>query len=157
MQKKAQRLSIYCDGGARGNPGPAAIGFVVKDGQGQPLEACGLVIGQATNNIAEYQAVVAALRWLDRSFPGPETQVRFHLDSLLVTSQLNGTYKIKNARLRELVFQVRSLEQKLRADKGLEIEYVFIPRSQNVRADALVNRALDLETSIHESPAKVLL
>jgi len=141
-------LKIYCDGGARGNPGPAAIGFVISDSQGEELVASGKAIGETTNNAAEYTAVVKALEWLGAKFSGPEKRARFYLDSLLVANQLNGLYKIKNARLRDLVLKVRTLEQKLRRDKGLEIEYIFVPREENFDADALVNQALDRETSI---------
>ena len=140
-------LSVYCDGGARGNPGPAAFGFIVQDRQGRVLARGKARIGEATNNLAEYSAVLAALTWLARSFAGEKGWVRFHLDSLLVVSQLNGRYKIKNHRLRECIVQVRGLEQELRHDKQLEIEYTFIPRDRNREDDFLVNQALDAPTS----------
>lgn len=140
-------LSVYCDGGARGNPGPAAIGFIVQDRQGRVLVRKKNPIGEATNNLAEYAAVLAALSWLAQSYPGKEGRVRFHLDSLLVVSQLNGRYKIKNAGLRERIIQVRALEQEVRRKKELEIEYTFVPREQNREADFLVNQALDAPTS----------
>jgi ribonuclease HI len=134
--------SVFCDGGARGNPGPAAIGFVVKDLQGQIIYQAQDYIGKSTNNIAEYTAVIHSLVWLQKFLsqtkPRP-TQINFYLDSKLVVNQLNGYYKIKNAALRELIFKIRQLENQLKTP----IKYNFINRQQNNIADNLVNLALD--------------
>lgn len=128
-------LNIFCDGGARGNPGPAAYGFVVLE-NGKVLHEEGEYIGIATNNFAEYTAVIAALKWLTRSYKGED--LNFFLDSQLVVSQLSGLYKVKNAAIRNLVFEVRTLENEFG-----QIKYNHVKREQNKEADRLVNLALD--------------
>lgn len=136
-------INVFCDGGARGNPGPAAVGFVVQNGtDGQTLFKQGKTIGFSTNNVAEYRAVTAALEWLKETplqHSVKEVKIDFFLDSQLVVNQLNGFFKIKNAALRELFFEVRKLEQEV----GGVISYHFVPREQNFIADSLVNEALD--------------
>lgn len=132
-----KKIFIYCDGGARGNPGPAGIGFLVKNEQGEILTKQGLSIGRATNNYAEYQAVIKALEWLINFSRG--TIFNFYLDSLLVVQQLKGIYKVKNDKLRLLHFQIKKLEIKL----GRPIIYQQIPREENEEADRLVNSALN--------------
>lgn len=138
-----KKLFVYTDGGARGNPGPAAIGVVIKSETGQVWKKVFRRIGETTNNTAEYMAVVDALTFLkeyqhDVPVKGIEL-IKFHLDSTLVVNQLNGLYKVKEAHLRELLLKVRILEQEL----GVTITYQQIPRTQNWEADALVNQALD--------------
>ena len=128
-------IEVYCDGGARGNPGPAAYGFVVKVAGRQVKEGQGY-IGIATNNFAEYTAVIEALNWLTGRFSGRD--LNFYLDSQLVVSQLSGIYKVKNSTIRDLVFKIRSLETSFG-----QIKYQHIPREQNLQADSLVNQALD--------------
>ena len=128
-------LNIYTDGGARGNPGPAAIGVVVKDGEGKIIHQFGRTIGKTTNNVAEYQAVVSALEWLATQFrPG---KINFFSDSTLIVNQIKGDWKIKEAHLKPLVARVRYLVGQL------AVAYTAIPREQNFQADALVNQALD--------------
>lgn len=139
-----KKLFIFCDGGARGNPGPAAIGFLIKNEKGKILHQEGKFIGRATNNVAEYRAVLAALIWLIRNknrlvSQYPSISVSFYLDSKLVVSQLNGLYKIKNANLRNLIIEVRVKEGEL----GAKIDYSYLSREKNKEADALVNEALD--------------
>lgn len=133
--------SLYCDGGARGNPGPAAVGFVIYDPQKKVLAKIGQPIGRATNNVAEYQAVIFALTWLQKNLPPRQEKLRLQifLDSMLVVNQLNGLFKIKNASLRNLSLQIRQLENLLNAAAS----YHFIPREQNRLADSLVNQAFD--------------
>ena len=128
-------VEIFCDGGARGNPGPAAYGFVVRDESGVIKEANGY-IGVATNNVAEYTAIVEALKWLSNHKKGEDLQ--FFLDSLLAASQLNGIYKVKNAKIRELLVSIRELENAFS-----KITYQYVPRDQNIEADKQVNIALD--------------
>lgn len=128
-------LNIFCDGGARGNPGPAAYGFVVKQDD-KLVHRQGGYIGNATNNFAEYTAVIKALEWLAGTFSGQN--LSFYLDSQLAASQLSGTYKVKNANIRLQVLKVRELETSFG-----QITYKHIPRSQNKEADMLVNQALD--------------
>lgn len=128
-------LEIYCDGGARGNPGPAAYGFVVKN-NGQIIREQKEFIGIATNNVAEYTSVIAALKWLAKSYVGQD--LNFFLDSQLVASQLSGLFKIKNSTIRNLVFEIQTLESEF-----AQIRYTHIPREKNKEADRLVNQALD--------------
>ncbi|MBI5452426.1 ribonuclease HI family protein [Candidatus Gottesmanbacteria bacterium] len=137
------KLFIYTDGGARGNPGRAAIGVVVKNEKEELLARLFRKIGEATNNVAEYQAVIAALEWLKENSQinkfSNQQIIQFFLDSALVVNQLNGLFKVKNGDLRNLLVQVRQLEQEL----GGNISYQLIPREKNWQADALVNKALD--------------
>ena len=143
---KKNNLVVFTDGGARGNPGPAAIGFIIKDTYGQILVEQGKCIGQTTNNVAEYQAVIEALTWLKNNFKMKETlnnQIDFFLDSNLVVNQLNGFFKIKDAKLKNLIIKVRSLEKEINE----KIFYHFIPRQKNYHADFLVNQTLDKKFS----------
>jgi len=134
-------LNIYTDGGSRGNPGPAAIGVVIKDKDNKTLHQFGKTIGTATNNIAEYQGVIFALEYLITKKLKPQT-INFFLDSALVVNQLSGLWKIKDANLRNLVIKVRELEGALNTN----IKYTAIPREKNHQADALLNQALDSST-----------
>jgi len=140
-------LIIHTDGGARGNPGPAAIGVVIEQ-DGKTIHEFGKKIGEATNNVAEYTAVIEALQYLRSTNYDLQSTIHFFLDSLLVVEQLNGNYKIKNSKLRELSLKIRILEQDLpagRQDNGGAITYTAIPREQNKRADFFVNQALDTQ------------
>lgn len=136
-------LKIFCDGGARGNPGPAAIGYSIIQ-NGREIKARGQYIGKATNNEAEYKAVLAALTWLEKNTKPSLYSIKIFLDSKLVVNQLNGLYKVKKAHLRALVLKVRNAEGALYSKKiAKEITYHHIPREQNKRADQLLNQALD--------------
>lgn len=128
-------MQINCDGGSRGNPGHAAYGYVIKKDDKIVKEGNGY-IGIATNNYAEYTALIEALKWLVSNAPSEDLE--FNLDSQLVVSQLTGLYKVKNATIKELVSKVKELEGKFN-----KISYKHIPREQNWQADALVNKALD--------------
>ena len=134
-------LSIFCDGGARGNPGPAAIGFVIFQ-NGKIVHKFFKRIGEATNNVAEYRAVIAALTWIINN-PGiinyQLSIINFYLDSQLIVNQLIGNFKIKNSNLQKLTVRVKNLEKRI----GKKINYSYIPRRQNKIADALVNQALN--------------
>ena len=135
-------LSIFCDGGARGNPGPAATGFLIKDSKGNVLVKKGKFIGRATNNVAEYQAVIEALKWISKNQSVISYQlsaISFYLDSQLVVKQLNGLYKIKDSKMYNLVIQVRGLENQIKS----KIIYHHIPREKNKEADMILNQALD--------------
>jgi len=134
-------LNIFTDGGARGNPGPAAIGVYIENEKGEKITEFGKKIGIATNNTAEYEAVINTLLWViehKEELSGVES-LNFHLDSELVCSQINGLFRIKNANLGSYLFQLRELESKL----NLDIYYRHIPRERNKKADKLVNSALD--------------
>ena len=131
-------FNVFTDGGSRNNPGPAAVGVVIQDAANKNiLHSFGQTIGVATNNVAEYQAVIAAQEWLIANKKSGE--FRFFLDSQLVVNQLNGLWKIKDAGLRQKIIFIRQLEAKLKS----VIKYAAIPREKNTLADRLVNRALD--------------
>lgn len=134
---------IHTDGGARGNPGPAAVGVVAKDERGNVLFTIAQSIGNSTNNVAEYTAVVQALEKV-RSLAKPHT-ITFYLDSVLVVNQLNGVFKVKDPTLRELLTRIRVLEQ----ESNSTCTYRVVPREHNKEADALVNQALDLSLMSH--------
>lgn len=137
-------LSVFCDGGARGNPGPAAVGFVVFK-NGRQAKRFSKRIGKTTNNVAEYKAVVAALKWIIEnkeiliSSVGRLPPINFYLDSELVTKQLRGVYKVKSPKLQELVIQTKNLEREI----GMKIFYHLVSRRKNKIADSLVNQALN--------------
>lgn len=136
---QATCFNIFTDGGARGNPGPAAVGVVIKNDQNEIVHRFGKYIGKTTNNVAEYTGVIAALEWLISTKPSALSSMHFYLDSLLVVNQLNGLYKVKDAKLRELLLIIRRLENEI----GARVSYRHIPRERNREADALVNQALD--------------
>lgn len=132
-------LTINCDGGSRGNPGPAASAFVVSIG-GAEIFSDGKYLGVATNNFAEYQAVLLALNWLlenKEKYRGHD--IEFVLDSELVVRQLSGIYKIKSDSLRKLFLEAKEIENSL----GMKVKYVNVRREKNKTADALVNTTLD--------------
>lgn len=136
-----EKLEIYCDGGARGNPGPAASAFVIyKNGEVAHKE--GRFLGTATNNVAEYMAVLFALEWLVEDGGYKEHEIQFFLDSELVAKQLMGLFKIKNEKLRNLAIRVKNLEKEFSG----KVFYKNLPREKNVLADALVNKTLDSVT-----------
>ncbi len=129
------KLVLHVDGGARGNPGPAAIGVVVSSPDGQPIDEIAETIGDATNNVAEYRAL---LRGLERARELGAAEVEILGDSELVARQLIGAYKVKHPALRPLH------EQAIAALREFERWSVrTVPRAENARADALVNAALD--------------
>lgn len=139
-------FKVYCDGGSRGNPGPSAIGFLVKNQTGDTVHTHHQLIGQTTNNVAEYQAVIAALKWLVK-YPATQdhatTSIQFFLDSKLVVNQINGNFKVKDNRLRDLFATAQNLQSKISAP----LTFTAIPRDQNSLADSLVNQALDEHTA----------
>lgn len=129
------RHLLYCDGASRGNPGPASIGFVLYDPGGIVIHELGGAIGRATNNVAEYRALISGLESaLEREVRSLEVR----LDSQLLVRQVTGEYRVKAAGLkplaREAVRLLRSFD---------EVEVIHVPRDQNKRADALANAALD--------------
>ena len=131
-------LKIYCDGGARGTPGPAAAAFVAER-QGKVIFKNAKFLGKATNNVAEYSAVLFAMKWLSKFSDKTFDEVRFVLDSELVAKQLAGLFKIKNENLRSLYFSVKEEEEKI----PLRISFAAVPRNKNRLADLLVNMTLD--------------
>lgn len=137
---KKPELTIFGDGGSRGNPGEAAYGFVIYDEKDTIVYKEGKRLGITTNNFAEYSAVINALEWVVKNKPSVST-IHFKLDSLLVASQMAGKFKIKHPSMKELFLRAKGLEGKLFAD----IIYSQIPRTQNHAADQLVNDALDFK------------
>lgn len=131
------RLTIFGDGGSRGNPGESAYGFAVYENE-ELIYKEGKKLGIQTNNYAEYQAVINALEYVLKHKKNSKL-IHFKLDSLLVASQMNGTFKVKHPAIKELYLKAKELEQKTNA----KIIYSQIPRSQNKVADKLVNDALD--------------
>lgn len=131
------KVVVHIDGGARGNPGPAAIGVVVSDPAGAILDEFAETIGVATNNVAEYTAL---LRGVERAAAFGPQEVEFVNDSELVAKQINGTYKVKHPAMRPLHEQATSA---LRRQFDGRWRIRSVPRAQNARADALVNEALD--------------
>jgi ribonuclease HI len=129
------KARLFTDGGARGNPGPAAYGFVLEAEDGTVLAAEGQAIGVATNNVAEYSALVAGLRKaLELHVPDVEVVS----DSELLVKQMRGEYRVKNEALRALFVEAGTLARKLQS-----VEYRHVRRAHNELADQLVNEALD--------------
>lgn len=133
---------LNTDGGARGNPGPGAIGVVLKTGRNVIVKEVGKYLGQSTNNEAEYQALIEGLNVAREK---GATELACRLDSELVVKQLRGEYKIKSVRLKNFYIQIKNLEKEFK-----KVEYAHVPRSQNKEADRLVNETLDLLSLEHE-------
>jgi len=129
------KLTVNVDGGARGNPGPAAIGVVVRDAGGEIVEAVGETIGAATNNVAEYRAL---LRGSELAGAHGATELELIGDSELVVRQVEGRYKVKHAAMKELHAEAKKA---LAGFDSWSIRHV--KRAQNADADRLVNEALD--------------
>ncbi|HRY63320.1 MAG TPA: ribonuclease HI family protein [Patescibacteria group bacterium] len=131
-----KKLVIFTDGGARGNPGPAGIGVAMFDETGKTVMATHKkYIGEATNNVAEYSAVILALEEAKKM--GAE-EINFFLDSELVAKQLNGEYKVKNEELGRLFIKIYNLRQQFS-----KITFHHVVREKNKLADKLVNEAID--------------
>jgi ribonuclease HI len=129
------RARLFTDGGARGNPGPAAYGFVLEAHDGTVLAAEGAAIGETTNNVAEYSGLVAGLKKaLELEVP----EVEVVSDSELMVKQMRGEYRVKNAALQELFLEASRLARELDS-----VEYRHVKRAHNELADRLVNEALD--------------
>jgi ribonuclease H / adenosylcobalamin/alpha-ribazole phosphatase len=134
-RRSDHRLIVEADGGARGNPGPAAYGAVVRDAEtSDVLAAEGLPIGHATNNVAEYRGLIAGLEMVRELDPGAAVEVR--MDSKLVIEQMAGRWKVKHADMKALALQAARL-------RPATVTWTWVPRELNKAADALVNRALD--------------
>ena len=129
------KAKLFTDGGSRGNPGPAAYGYVLEADDGTVLAAHGEAIGVATNNVAEYRALVEGLR---KAAEVEVDELEVISDSQLVVEQMRGAYKVKNARLRELWEEANEL-----ADRIGKVRYTAVRREHNELADQLVNEALD--------------
>jgi probable phosphoglycerate mutase len=129
------KARLSTDGGARGNPGPAAYGYVLESEDGTVLAAHGERIGVATNNVAEYRALVAGL---EKALELGVEEVEVISDSELLVKQMTGEYRIKNDALKELAADAAGLARRLR-----DVSYEAVRREHNELADSLVNEALD--------------
>jgi probable phosphoglycerate mutase len=129
------RARLFTDGGSRGNPGPAAYGYVLEAEDGTVLAAEGEAIGVATNNVAEYRALLAGL---ERAIEAGFDELAVVSDSELLVKQMRGEYKVKNAALRELWDEAQSL-----VDRFERVAFSAVRREENELADRLVNEALD--------------
>ncbi len=132
-----RNIKIYCDGGARGNPGPAAYSFIVVENE-KVVYKKSRFLGRRTNNFAEYSGVLAALEWLIKKSAGLDN-VPIFLDSQLAVKQLNGEYKVKSSNLKPLITKIKLLENNM----DTKINFYFLPRDKNKLADFLVNKTLD--------------
>jgi len=136
---------IRTDGGARGNPGPAAIGAVIENKEGRALKEISEYIGETTNNEAEYRAAITAFKKL-KAMIGKEkakkAEVKVFADSELLVKQLNGEYKIENSQMQKFFLELWNLK----IDFG-KVTFQAVPREQNKAADRLVNEALDAQGS----------
>lgn len=134
-----RKIIVYTDGGARGNPGPAAIGVVIE--YGGTKKKYGEKIGETTNNIAEYKAVIFALKKIKQLFGKAKTknlEVAVNMDSELVARQLNGEYKIEEKNLQPLFIEIWNLRLDFK-----KTTFIHIPREKNKEADMMVNATLD--------------
>ena len=138
-----KKIIIYTDGGSRGNPGQAALGFVIQGEKGQTIKEHGERLGIKTNNEAEYMAVVAALKKAKAFFGKEKTKkmsVEIRMDSELLMRQLNGIYKIEKEHLWPFFIAIWNLKLDFAT-----VIFVHVPREQNKAADRMVNQALDSE------------
>ncbi len=135
MPGSSKKITIYTDGGSRGNPGPAACGFVIASDNGKQLIAKGLFLGKATNNIAEYTGILKALQHAKEI---RANEIQLFSDSELIVKQINGQYRVKNAGLKEYYEQIMNI---LSGFGSWQVTHVY--RDKNKEADALVNKALD--------------
>jgi ribonuclease HI len=129
------KLITFTDGGSRGNPGPAAIGVVVKNAEGTTITAFGKYIGHTTNNQAEYQALVAAL---ETATELGATSVQCFLDSELIVKQMNREYRVRDVALQVHFVKIWNMAQKIG-----HVTFTHVRREKNTEADAEVNKALD--------------
>jgi probable phosphoglycerate mutase len=142
--RSGRRLIVEADGGSRGNPGPAAYGALVRDAEtGETLMAEGLVLGETTNNVAEYSGLIAGLEMVQLLDPDAAVEVR--MDSKLVVEQMAGRWKIKHPSMKPLALRASAL-------RPARVTWTWVPRAENKRADALVNAALDGAPRTREEP-----
>ncbi|MDP2930815.1 MAG: ribonuclease HI family protein [bacterium] len=137
----SKKIIIYTDGGSRGNPGPSALGAVIADEKGKIIKKYGQFLGEMTNNQAEYQAVIFALKKVKALLGKDKIQnieVEVRSDSELLVSQLGGKFKILDENIQKLFILVWNLKIDYK-----KVDFVSIPREKNQEADALANQALD--------------
>lgn len=140
-----KKIIVYTDGGSKGNPGPSAIGVLLCNEKGDPFKKYSQFIGKATNNEAEYQAVIFALKKIKSLFGkklAKETEIEIRSDSQLLINQLNGKYKILEKSLQPIFLEIWNLKFDFK-----KIKFKYIPRKKNETANRLVNDVLN-STSI---------
>lgn len=132
--------TIHADGGARGNPGPAGSGAVVRDAKGKVVAEISAFLGHTTNNVAEYTALIAALEALTAKLgaKAKDARVEVYMDSKLVIEQMKGAWKVKHPNMKPLALRARDLAAVFGA-----VSFTHIPREENSDADALANEAMD--------------
>jgi ribonuclease HI len=145
MERKKEFYILFSDGGARGNPGPAGIGWILFDGEAQVVALESKYLGETTNNIAEYEALLDGLSYVEklnsqakRAKNKKISKIICHLDSELVVKQLSGEYKVKNSDLKDRYIEVKELILNLE-----EVKFKHVRREKNKLADKLVNISLD--------------
>lgn len=144
-EKIKDKLVVYTDGGSRGNPGPAAIGVVIKNESGDTIKTYSESIGRATNNEAEYRALILALKKIKSLIGGEQsakTKIDFKMDSELIVNQLSGKFKLEEESLFQFFIKIWNLRQDF-----AEVKFGHVPREKNKEADRLVNQTLDAEQS----------
>lgn len=137
-----EKIVMYTDGGARGNPGPAGAGVFIYNDKGEIIRKAHLFLGKMTNNEAEYQAVILGLDTLKKTFGKDKTKeldIELRMDSELVGKQLRHEYQVKEASLVPLFMKIHNL----RVADFPNLNITFIPREKNVEADKLANQAMD--------------
>jgi ribonuclease HI len=141
MLKAMEKIIIYTDGGARGNPGPAAIGVQVQDDKGKVLKEVSQTIGNSTNNIAEYMGVVEGLKAVKELFGKKTKEMEFEvrMDSELIQKQLSAEYQIKEPGLIPYFIEIHNM----RVASFPNLTLIHVKREKNKEADRLVNEALD--------------
>lgn len=133
------KIVVFTDGASRGNPGHAGYGFTVSDGNKKLLYEKGKYIGITTNNVAEYTAVLEALKYIKKKFSGSsQLSIELYADSKLVVEQLSGRYKMKSPHLKPIFEQIKILAMEMGG-----VIHTHVPRERNSEADKLANLALD--------------
>lgn len=132
---KHEELTLYTDGGSRGNPGPAALGVVLKDGAGETVESYGEYLGETTNNQAEYRALLSGIR---KALALGAKRLKVYMDSELIVKQMKGEYRVKDKELAKIYLLIHNEIIHLK-----KVEFHHVRREHNKEADAMVNEALD--------------
>jgi len=144
MSDALVRVTVHIDGGSRGNPGPAAVGVVINSADdGRVLHEAGIFIGNATNNVAEYRALLAGL---DAAADLGAEELEIISDSQLLVRQMTGQYRVKNAGLKDLHALALTAARKFR-----RCMYRHVRREENVHADSLVNQAINLRRNVADA------
>ena len=141
------KIEVYIDGASRGNPGPSAVGIFMKDSGGKDIIRRGEYIGEGTNNVAEYTALIRALKYLldNKKLITGSRCITIHSDSELLINQIKGDYRIRSDNLIPLAIEARGLLKKIP-----DVEFNLIPREENKVADKLANKAMNLHEEVDE-------